>query len=272
MCESLRAARANSGSVAASPASSNSAGPRTGPSLRRTEDIARIEQLYGKPREASLDVAMRGWEFDLLRYSKRDGRYRDATILIPWREDGGDPAEAARDVKLVCIVKHGYPEGVARPPSGGVVPGEPLDSAAEREALEETGLRVRLTRYLVRVRCRFRLGDRTAPPALALAEASRGAEAGWVFDEIAAYAAAHPPMEGHTEYWASHVFWAVPVGGRLAPLDTREVKRVELVEPKRLEKEIHEAMRSAGIGGFDYRVELQSQALAAAREMGLLLA
>ncbi|MHB8604952.1 MAG: hypothetical protein ACYDCK_06810, partial [Thermoplasmatota archaeon] len=103
------------------------------------------------------------------------------------------------------------------------------------------------------------------------AEASRGPDGGWVFDSIAEYAARNPIAEGATEYWASHVFWAVPIGGTLDPLDKREIKRVELVEPKRLEREIHDKMRDAGVGGFTYRVQLQEQALAAAREMGLLV-
>src|SRR6184192_3995697 len=121
------------------------------PSPRRSEDVARIAHLYGKPVEMKLDVPMRDWEFNLLRYSKKDGRYRDATILIPF------------EGKLVCIVKHAYPNGIARPPSGGVVPGEPIDAAAEREAFEETGLRVRISHYLVRVACHFTLGTHITP-------------------------------------------------------------------------------------------------------------
>ncbi len=228
-------------------------------SPRRVADIARIEATYGQPRALDVDVAMTGWEFGLLRYSKRDGRYRDATILIPMHG------------KLVCIVKHAYPDGIARPPSGGVVPGEPIDSAAEREAYEETGLRVRLRRYLLAVSCWFHVDPASREPsALALAEASRrdgGADA-FFFDEIARYAAANPATG--REYWESHVFWAEPVGGTLAPLDTREVKAVVLLTADDLEHEVHDRMRASGIGGFDYRVTLQEAALEAARAEGLL--
>lgn len=218
-----------------------------------------MEAQYGEPLEMSLDVAMRAWEFNLLRFSKRDGRFRDATILIPY------------EGKLVCIVKHGYPEGIARPPSGGVVPGEPLDSAAEREAFEETGLRVRITRYLVRARCNFTLGSEVQPSPHALAEASRkGRQDGWIFDALAAFAAESPARKDAPEYWESHVFWAEPVSGALEPQDTTEIKQVVLLTPEDLEDVVHQRMRQTDIGGFTYRVALQESALLAARIAGLL--
>ena len=221
--------------------------------------MARVASLYGAPAEMSIDVPMREWEFNLLRYSKRDGRYRDATILIPY------------EGKLVCIVKHGYPLGIARPPSGGVVPGEPLDAAAEREAYEETGLRVRITRYLLRASCHFTLGGHVQPSAHALAEASRkGKQDDWIFDQLAAFAAAQPPKAGEPEYWESHVFWAEPIGGELGTKDENEVKDVVLLPPEELEGPVHARMREADIGGFSYRVALQEAALAIARAQGLL--
>ena len=230
-----------------------------GPSPRRQEDLARVSERYGSPDLLTLDVPMRDWEFNLLRYSKRDGRYRDATILIPY------------DGKLVCIVKHNYPAGVARPPSGGVVPGEPVDAAAEREAYEETGLLVRLTHYLLRVACHFTLGKRVEPSPLALAEASRrGRKDELVFDQLARFVAESPPQADAPEYWESHVFWAEPRGGRLAPRDTREIKEVALLSAEELEDTVHARMRESDVGGFAYRVALQEAALRAARARGLL--
>jgi 8-oxo-dGTP pyrophosphatase MutT (NUDIX family) len=215
--------------------------------------------LYGQPAQMSIDVPMREWEFNLLRYSKRDGRFRDATILIPY------------EGKLVCIVKHAYPEGIARPPSGGVVPGEPLDAAAEREAYEETGLRVKLKRYLLRCSAHFTLGSHVQPSPHALAEASRkGRQEDWVFDQLAAFAAAQPPKKDEPEYWESHVFWAEAIGGELGPKDEAEVRAVVLLSPEELEDEVHTRMREADIGGFQYRVALQDAALHAARAHGLL--
>lgn len=215
--------------------------------------------LYGRPAEMKLDVPMREWEFNLLRFSKRDGRFRDATILIPY------------EGKLVCIVKHAYPEGIARPPSGGVVPGEPLDAAAEREAYEETGLRVRLKRYLLRVSCDFTLGSHVQPSPHALAEASRkGKREDWVFDQLAAFAMEQPPKADEPEHWESHVFWAEPIDGELGPKDEAEVKSVVLLAAEELETVVHRRMREADIGGFQYRIALQEAALAEARKQGLL--
>lgn len=232
--------------------------PRRAPSERRSMDVARVAARYGEPLVRALDVPMREWEFNLLRYSKRDGRYRDATILIPY------------DGKLVCIVKHSYPEGIARPPSGGVVPGEPLDAAAEREALEETGLRVRITHYLVRMQCHFTLGERATPSPHALAEASRRGRDEYIFDALARFADESPAKADEPEYWESHVFWSEIVGGELAPRDTTEVKELRLLTPEELEGEVHSRMRAADIGGFAYRVALQEAALDAARARGLL--
>jgi 8-oxo-dGTP pyrophosphatase MutT (NUDIX family) len=221
--------------------------------------MARLRGRYGEPVEMTLDVPMREWEFNLLRFSKKDGRFRDATILIPY------------EGKLVCIIKHSYPAGVARPPSGGVVPGEPLDAAAEREAYEETGLRVRITDYLLRVSCHFTLGKHATPSPHALAEASRrGRGDEWVFDSLARFAAEAPPKADEPEYWESHVFWAEPEGGALEPRDTNEIKAVVLLTPGELENDVHARMRAADIGGFAYRVALQEAALLAARGKGLL--
>lgn len=229
------------------------------PSPRRSEDVARMVKLYGKPVDLKIDVPMREWEFNLLRYSKRDGRFRDATIFIPY------------EGKLVCIVKHAYPDGIARPPSGGVVPGEPLDAAAEREALEETGLRVRITDYLLQVSCHFTLGLRIEPTAHALAEASRkGRQDELMFDALARFATDSPAKADEPEYWESHVFWATPTGGHLEPRDENEIKSVVLLTPEDLETTVHALMRSADIGGFQYRVLLQEAALDAARQRGLL--
>ena len=218
-----------------------------------------MEALYGHPVEMAIGVPMREWEFNLLRFSKRDGRFRDATILIPY------------EGRLVCIVKHAYPDGIARPPSGGVVPGEPLDSAAEREAYEETGLQVRIARYLVRCTAQFTLGSHVTPSPHALAEASRkGRSDDLLFDQLAAFASAEPPRAGEPEYWESHVFWAEPIGGELGTKDANEVKAIRLLTPEELEQVVHERMREADIGGFAYRVALQERALAAARAQGLL--
>ena len=79
-----------------------------------------------------------------------------------------------------------------------------------------------------------------------------------------------PAKADEPEYWESHVFWAKPTGGRLEPRDENEIKAVALLSPEELETTVHARMRSADIGGFQYRVLLQDAALDAARQRGLL--
>lgn len=50
--------------------------------------------------------------------------------------------------KLLTSIKSVYPRGAYRLPTGGVAPGESILAALFREAHEETGLSVRLTRFL----------------------------------------------------------------------------------------------------------------------------
>jgi ADP-ribose pyrophosphatase YjhB (NUDIX family) len=57
--------------------------------------------------------------------------------------------------RIVLIRKPMFEPGVWRPPGGGVKPGERFETGVEREALEETGLRIRLSRYLVDVEALF---------------------------------------------------------------------------------------------------------------------
>ncbi len=223
--------------------------PDPGELARGREDSAGLESRFGAADHIPVEIPMHPWEFALLRHSKLDGRYRDATIFIPY------------EGKLVCIVKHAYPDGVARPPSGGVCPGESLQSAAEREAWEETGLRVRIRHYLTRVTASFHLDPDARPLANPLAEASHK---DWTLPES-------PPLESlGPEYWESHVFWAEPTGGHLGPQDTNEVKEIRLVLMEELEGPVHERMRRSGVGGFQYRVRLQEAAIARIRALGLM--
>jgi len=50
--------------------------------------------------------------------------------------------------KLLLSIKTIYPRGAYRLPTGGVAPGEPIIAALFRETQEETGLSVRLRRFL----------------------------------------------------------------------------------------------------------------------------
>src|SRR5262249_50200796 len=76
-------------------------------------------------------------------------RTHDVTLFIL------DPSE-----RLALIRKPQFTEGVWRPPGGGVKLGEDFAVGAVREALEGTGLRVSLERYVVASEAVFRSGGR----------------------------------------------------------------------------------------------------------------
>lgn len=65
--------------------------------------------------------------------------------------------------RLALIRKPHFAEDVWRPPGGGIRPSEEFTAGAVREALEETGLRVELRRYLVDAHALFTNGGRELP-------------------------------------------------------------------------------------------------------------
>lgn len=135
---------------------------------------------------------------------------------------------------VVVIRKPDFPPGCWRPPSGGVEPGEEIEAGAEREAREETGLDVALERYVVRVDGRF-------------VERAAGGP-------------------GRVVPWTSHVFTARVTGGRLAPIDTREIADARWAPLAELAGPIRAALLAAGRGGFRYRVGLHDAVLSALGE------
>ena len=101
--------------------------------------------------EAPALVRWRG-EVDALEYRlltfepERDG---DVALLIL----AGD--------SLALVRKPYFEVGIWRPPGGGVKPGETLAEAAEREALEEVGLRISVERHLATGEATFTHGPDT---------------------------------------------------------------------------------------------------------------
>ncbi len=171
-----------------------------------------IEQRYGKPK-----VVWKRWQITdedlaMIRASQKDGRAHDVTLFI------------LRGNKLAVIRKPNHPPGVYRAPSGAVKRGEDFESGALREAYEETGLKVQLQRYLLRVRVKF-----VAP-------------------------------SGSVD-WTTHVFLAKPLKGRLRPIDNREIESARWVTLKQLQGKIRDAMLSSGRPLLRYRVWLTDKVL-----------
>jgi 8-oxo-dGTP pyrophosphatase MutT (NUDIX family) len=177
------------------------------------EVIQSLEQRYGTPEEGVAALAFAPGEFGLVEYCLRKNRAHDVTLFI--RGENG---------RFAVIRKPSYPPNVFRPPSGGVEPGEDFEAGAAREAIEETGLEIRLERYLLRVQACFTYDGRTAP-------------------------------------WITHVFLASATGGSLAPQDTKEIAEARWAGAEEIVEWYRPAMLSMGSAGMRYRVDLQDAGL-----------
>jgi ADP-ribose pyrophosphatase YjhB (NUDIX family) len=179
------------------------------------EIVHDLERRYGHPEELSAAAEFSPREFGLLQHCLRKERAHDVTLFIR----GGDG-------RYALIRKPGYPEEVFRPPSGGIEPGEVFDAGAVREAWEETGLHVRLERYLLRVEARFSCGGEALP-------------------------------------WVTHVFSAVALGGTLDPQDRHEIAEARWATAAEIAGRYRTAMLAWGSAGMQYRVMLQDAGLRA---------
>ena len=90
--------------------------------------LAPLRERYGTPRLLELELEISRAERELVGTSTSKRRHHDVTFFV------FDPRE-----RLALIQKPSYPEGVWRPPGGGVRPGERLNEilfAAEEPAVE----------------------------------------------------------------------------------------------------------------------------------------
>jgi ADP-ribose pyrophosphatase YjhB (NUDIX family) len=112
--------------------------------------LAPVRERYGTPVVLVWDGEISDIEWTIATHNP--SRTHDVTLFIL------DPAE-----RLALIRKPHFAADVWRPPGGGVKPGEDFAAGAVREALEETGLRVELRRYLVASQVVFRNAGRELP-------------------------------------------------------------------------------------------------------------
>jgi 8-oxo-dGTP diphosphatase len=179
--------------------------------------VAQLEEEFGTPAQLRTELAMSEGEYSLCRRAVHRGRAHDVTLFI-----FDEPART----RLAVIRKWSYPPEIYRPPSGGVEPGEPFVSGAAREAYEETGLTVRLDRYLVRARARF-------------------------------------SHAGESLEWTTHVLSACATGGEIRAVDTREIADARWATVTELDTTLRAAMLATNRAGFAYRVALHDAALTA---------
>ncbi len=175
------------------------------------EVLAPLRARFGEPAELRWEGAISDFEWGIATHNPR--RTHDVTLFI---------LDRARRIAL--IRKPPFAEGVWRPPGGGVKPGEDVVAGAVREALEETGLRVELRRYLVETRAVFRNGGRELP-------------------------------------WRTHVFLAETEDERLAPNDPAEIAGARWGTLEELAGPLRERLLAEGRAFWRYRVALHDAAL-----------
>lgn len=182
--------------------------------------MAHVTKAVWAPAEADLGKAAEyTWTYEILpaemqmvvSSTRGQTRLHDVTLFI-----FGPSGE------LALIRKHGYPAGAWRAPGGGVNPGEAFSDGAAREALEETGLTVRLTRYLARIHVTFTCGETRQP-------------------------------------WTTHVVTAVTDQEQMATGDPKEIDGVKWGSLEELCGPIAEVLLGTGRGLFRYRVALHRE-------------
>ena len=177
-------------------------------------DIVLMEDRYGQPRTFRRDWEIEPGAFQMVRNSQKHGRAHDVTMFIFNDDD-----------KLVLIRKHMNPPGAFRAPSGGVNPGESMQDGALREALEETGLIIKLQRYIARFLMTFTTEN------------------------------------GKRLEWRSDVFIARALSGEMVTQDTREIAEVQAFSVEELQGPIRELMLGTGARLLEYRVFLTDKVI-----------
>lgn len=183
--------------------------------MHLTEEIlAPIRERYGEPAILEWEGEISEREYGLATYDPQ--RVHDVTLFILNGE------------RLALIRKHPFPQDVWRPPGGGIKPGEDFVEAVGREALEETGLRVELQRYLLEARAMF---------VYRLRELD----------------------------WRTHVFLATTEDEEIEARDTEEIAAARWGTLEELAGPLRERLLATGRAFWRYRVALHDAALAALR-------
>ena len=178
-----------------------------------TEEIlSALRTGHGEPARLDWSGEISEREYRLATYNP--ARTHDVTLFIL---DPGD--------RVALIRKPQFTDGVWRTPGGGIKPGEEFAAGAVREALEETGLRVTLDRYLVDAHASFRFG----PETLA---------------------------------WRTHVLSARTTDTELAPQDGEEIAGARWGTLDELGGPLERRLLETGHALWRYRVALHAAALA----------
>ena len=173
--------------------------------------LAQVRQRFGSP--AVLDWEGEVSEPELAMITYNPVRRHDVTLFVSSGE------------RLALIRKPHFPDGIWRTPGGGIKPGEDFVAGVVREAHEELGVAVELSRYLVDARAVFRFAGESVP-------------------------------------WRTHVLSATTSDDMLAPLDTQEIAAARWGTAAELAGPIRERLLATGRALWRYRVALHDAALA----------
>jgi ADP-ribose pyrophosphatase YjhB (NUDIX family) len=171
--------------------------------------LAPLRARFGEPATLEWEGEISEREHALATYDPR--RMHDVTLFI----FNGD--------RLALIRKPHFDAGIWRPPGGGVKRGEDFVAGVEREALEETGLRIELRRYLVAATARFL-------------------------------------YEPHEVPWRTHVFLASTEDEQPAPRDAEEIEAARWGTLAELSGPLRDRLLATGRAFWRYRVALHDAA------------
>lgn len=176
--------------------------------------LAPIRERFGEPALLEWDGEVSDPELALIRYSP--SRRHDVTLFV------------FNGRRLALIRKPHFAPGVWRTPGGGIHEGEDFGAGVAREALEEIGAEIELTRYLVRAEAVFRFANEAVP-------------------------------------WTTHVFSAHTDTEELDPRDTVEIAAARWGTAEELAGPIRARLLETERALWRYRVALHDASLAALR-------
>ena len=174
--------------------------------------LAPLRERFGTPAALPWEGEISDLEWQVATHNP--ARTHDVTLFIL------DPAR-----RIALIRKPQFASDIWRPPGGGIKPGEDFATGAVREALEETGLRVELRRYLVASDAVFRNAGRELP-------------------------------------WQTHVFLAETDDETIVVGDPDEIAEARWGTLEELAGPLRERLLATGRAFWRYRVALHDAALA----------
>ena len=177
--------------------------------------LAQIRARFGDPARLAWEGDVSERELGLITHNP--ARRHDVTLFV----ENGD--------RLALIRKPHFAPGIWRTPGGGIKAGEDFVAGVVREALEETGAKIDLRRYLVRADASFH-------------------------------------HDGSAISWQTHVFSATTGTEELAALDGEEIAEARWGTRAELAGEIRQRLLATGRALWRYRVALHDAALAALSE------